>query len=91
MGIESFHAYSITDAFEIFLDNGVEEKLVKLRNPWGSFEWKGDWSDNSPLWTPALKECLDVKNRDDGIFFMSYSDFCKCFSIVEICHIYDEF
>ena len=26
-------------------------KIVNVRNPWGSFEWKGDWSDNSPCWT----------------------------------------
>lgn len=27
------------------------EKLVKLRNPWGKGEWKGDWSDESYKWT----------------------------------------
>jgi len=23
-----------------------------MRNPWGTGEWKGDWSDNSKKWTP---------------------------------------
>ena len=23
----------------------------QVRNPWGSFEWKGDWSDQSLMWT----------------------------------------
>ena len=31
------------------------ERLVKLRNPWGKGEWKGDWGDDSWLWTPYLK------------------------------------
>jgi hypothetical protein len=28
-----------------------------MRNPWGhGVEWKGDWSDNSKLWTEDLKK-----------------------------------
>jgi hypothetical protein len=27
---------------------GKEVSILNLRNPLGSFEWKGDWSDNSP-------------------------------------------
>jgi len=27
------------------------------RNPWGSMEWTGDWSDNSPLWTEEMQVC----------------------------------
>ena len=46
-GLVSGHAYSLLAAKE--LSNGV--RLVKLRNPWGRFEWKGAWSDNSELWT----------------------------------------
>lgn len=56
------------------------ERLVKLRNPWGNGEWKGDWSDESNKWTPQLKQELGLKNEDDGVFFMNYRDFIKYYS-----------
>ena len=43
---------------EVTLDNGLEERLIKVRNPWGDFEWKGDWGDDSELWTPRLEKLL---------------------------------
>ena len=33
-------------------------RLVQLRNPWGKFEWRGDWSDKSTKWTDALKHAV---------------------------------
>ena len=30
--------------------------ILKLRNPWGKLEWKGDWSDSSSLWNNELKK-----------------------------------
>ena len=38
----------IIDAFETV-------KILQLRNPWGHFEWTGDWSDNSDCWTEKAK------------------------------------
>ena len=35
---------------------GDDVQLVQLRNPWGDFEWTGDWGDNSACWTDALKK-----------------------------------
>jgi hypothetical protein len=49
-GLVLKHTYSLLACLEV---NGV--KLCRLRNPWGKTEWKGDWSDNSSLWTPAMK------------------------------------
>jgi hypothetical protein len=45
-GLIPGHAYSIIAAKE-----ALGHKLLMLRNPWGDFEWDGDWSDNSNCWT----------------------------------------
>ena len=50
-GIISGHAYSVVSTHEFIL-NEQKVRLLKLRNPWGSGEWTGDWSDNSDKWTP---------------------------------------
>ena len=48
---------------------------MKIRNPWGHDEWKGDYSDNSYLWTPSLKKECVWKDDNDGIFFMPFTDY----------------
>ena len=63
-------------------------KLVKLRNPWGEKEFVGDWSDKSSKWTNEIKKKVNFEEaKDDGIFYMSYDDFIKYFSIIEILKI----
>lgn len=52
-------------------------------------EWKGDWSDNSLLWTDDLKKQLNVSNKNDGIFYMSEMDFLKYFTMSTICSYVD--
>lgn len=53
---------------------------MRLRNPWGHYEWNGPWSDNAKEWTPEIMEYLDFQFSDDGTFFMEFSDFCTQFN-----------
>nr|KAF6279904.1 hypothetical protein mMyoMyo1_010159 [Myotis myotis] len=80
------HAYSVTGVEEVDF-RGRPEKLIRLRNPWGEVEWTGAWSDNAPEWNdvdPRKKEELD-KKAEDGEFWMSFSEFLRQFSRLEIC------
>jgi len=87
LGIISGHAYTLMSAVK--LSNGAE--LLKLRNPWGKGEWKGDWGDDSRLWTPAFKSEAGWTPDDDGSFFMNIKDFFKNFDGVSICHYKDDY
>jgi len=74
------HAYTLLSAAEVLDINGNTVRLVKLRNPWGSGEWNGDWSDSSALWTNELRNQVGFDgSRDDGIFWMDFNDFKEIF------------
>lgn len=77
------HAYSILNAKEY---KGL--MLVKVRNPWGEIEWKGDYCDDSDLWTKELKEYFEFYEgiKEDGIFWMKFDDFIKEFFDLVICY-----
>jgi calpain-15 len=83
-GIVAGHAYTVVSVIEA---GGF--KLLRLRNPWGSFEWKGDWSDESPLWAanPKLQKACEGGGvaKDDGFFWMSWADFASNFTVIDIC------
>lgn len=57
-----------------------------MRNPWAKKEWKGNWSDQSNLWTSELKSKYNIVLRDDGIFYMDLDDFFRYFNDIEICY-----
>jgi len=94
IGIVGGHAYSLLAGYEINY-KGVDIKLVKLRNPWGDKEWLGSWSDNDTKWdtlSPELLKKLEFnREKNDGIFFMEYTDFRKYFTDCQFCMIYDGF
>jgi len=86
-GISNGHAYSILDAKE-YKDSSKSIKLMKLRNPWGRVEWKGNYNDDSNLWTPQLKTFFGfTSGKDDGIFFMPFEDYIKEFNNLVICKV----
>ena len=62
-----------------------------MRNPWGQFEWSGDWSDKSPCWTNELKKKVGFTDADDGIFWMDFEDVKKYFKWIDVCKIDDSY
>jgi len=88
-GIVPGHAYSIMSC-----DEYDGHKLIRLRNPWGTFEWGGDWSPSSPLWNsyPKVKKAIHneythARNTldDSGTFWMSWPDFMAHFDQIDVC------
>ncbi|XP_034040545.1 calpain-1 catalytic subunit-like [Thalassophryne amazonica] len=81
------HAYSVTGAEEVHLREHPVQ-LVRVRNPWGHVEWTGPWSDGSREWNLVSEEKTKLNNvTDDGEFWMSFSDFVKHFTRLEICNL----
>uniref|UniRef100_A0A673A567 Calpain-3 n=1 Tax=Sphaeramia orbicularis TaxID=375764 RepID=A0A673A567_9TELE len=88
-GLVKGHAYSVTAVEEVRTDES-KVRLVRLRNPWGQVEWNGPWSDNSKEWatlSKAEKEKLQHQNAEDGEFWMSFEDFKKNYTKIEICNL----
>nr|DBA27335.1 TPA: hypothetical protein GDO54_011495 [Pyxicephalus adspersus] len=87
-GLVAGHAYTVTGIRKVTCKSGTEN-LVRLRNPWGKIEWKGNWSDNSSKWDQlSLKERLLLrKTREDGEFWMSIEDFEAHFVELVICKL----
>ncbi|XP_069001089.1 calpain-2 catalytic subunit-like [Embiotoca jacksoni] len=82
------HAYSLTGAEQVE-HRGDMVKLIRIRNPWGQVEWNGAWSDNSSEWRYVSGDDRKrLTNRsEDGEFWMSFSDFLRQYSRLEICNL----
>ena len=100
VGICGSHAYSLLAVYQLdrrsrtarLTGPGEEftDRLVKLRNPWGSREWKGKWADDDPDWTPQLSRLVrSTGKRNDGVFFMGWDDFVEYYTDVQVCHFHD--
>lgn len=83
-GIATSHAYSMLDAREVKDSRGRPRRIVQIRNPWGKYEWNGEFSDKSTSWTPELKQLLKVEVKDDGLFWMPWTEFCKFYVEISI-------
>jgi hypothetical protein len=86
-GILQGHAYSLLEVREV-----EKCRLIKIRNPWGRGEWKGDWSDKDVMWEdfPKVAEELKPSHANDGTFWMAVADFARVFNTIYACRIFDE-
>eukprot|EP00045_Choanoeca_perplexa_P016987 m.237110 g.237110 ORF g.237110 m.237110 type:complete len:722 (-) comp17418_c0_seq2:126-2291(-) len=87
-GLLSRHAYSVL-AVESIDDHGKHLRMVKIRNPLGRTNWRGNWSARSPSWRdhPVVHETCQPFNCADGVFWMSFDDFRVHFHNVDVCKV----
>ena len=69
-GLRPRHAYSVLDVLD-FSSNGGP-RLLRMRNPWGHFSWRGDWADDSNLWNPQLRAACMPHGAEEGVFWISF-------------------
>ena len=86
-GLIGKHAYTVIDTC-----HSKVNKLIKLRNPWGTGEWTGAYSDKDT--DPAHKWDSSwmtwrgkMEDKDDGCFWMPWSDFVTRFDNLDICAV----
>uniref|UniRef100_A0A8C4RPF4 Calpain-5-like n=1 Tax=Erpetoichthys calabaricus TaxID=27687 RepID=A0A8C4RPF4_ERPCA len=94
-GLVKGHAYGVTEVRKLRLGTGLLSffrtsrlYMIRMRNPWGTTEWSGPWSDGSQEWNQVSKherEKLGVTVSDDGEFWMNFDDFCSYFTDLVIC------
>lgn len=89
VGLVDAHAYSLIGAKLITLDNGKTERLIQIRNPWGKKEWQGAWGDKSKKWTESTMRQVNLQDKDDGLFWIAFSDYVNFFYITTICYFYE--
>ncbi|XP_054863413.1 calpain-5-like isoform X2 [Amphiprion ocellaris] len=98
-GLVRGHAYGITAVKKVrlgerLLKTGGTSRLfmVRMRNPWGTTDWTGAWSQGSEQWqqlSRAEREKMGLIVRDVGEFWMDFEDFCHHFTDVVVCRLVD--
>ena len=91
MGLITNHAYSVLGTAVLKKPNGNEIQLIKMKNMWGTNEWIGDWSDKSLKWTQEFKQAVGLKEKEDGIFWMSYDDYLQFYTTTHIAKIHSDY
>jgi hypothetical protein len=81
------HAETCLGTLILYNDDGSEHvKLVKMRNPWGIYQYDGPWSSKSDLWTPEFKKQADFGTANHGIFYTPLSVWRSEYEDLAIAH-----
>ena len=90
VGLVEGHEYTLEEGQEACV-NGNIVRLCRIRNPWGSIDYTGDWGKDSDLWTDEAKALFKYSDTYDGEgeFYISYENFRFFFADVDICRISD--
>jgi len=88
IGLVVGHEYTLIEGKQETID-GNDIRLLKIRNPWGSMRYTGEWCQNDPNWTEEMKEKFGFQNTYDGEgeFFIGWENFLYFFADVDICQI----
>ncbi|XP_041634821.1 calpain-5-like [Cheilinus undulatus] len=96
-GLVRGHAYGITAVRKVRLGETLQNNggmcrlfMVRMRNPWGSTDWTGAWSQGSQQWqqlSRAEREKMGLIVRDVGEFWMDFEDFCCYFTDIVVCRL----
>ncbi|CAG0883680.1 unnamed protein product, partial [Darwinula stevensoni] len=78
------HAYSVLDVQDV-----KGEQLLRMRNPWGHFSWRGDWSDECTRWTNELRQKYMPHGAGEGVFWIPFKDVLRYFDCIDICKVHN--
>ena len=86
-GIPQNHGFSLLAGFELTTSGNTDYKMYMLRDPWGASTYNGSFNENDVAWTSAYRgevpngvDPIDSVTTNDGIFFVTHTDFLTCFS-----------
>ncbi|KAG9346366.1 hypothetical protein JZ751_006677 [Albula glossodonta] len=99
-GLVRGHAYGITAVRKMRLGENLlgvcgtsRALMVRMRNPWGTADWTGAWSQGSQKWQQvgrSEREKMGLTVRDVGEFWMEFEDFCHFFTDVVVCRLAEQ-
>lgn len=92
-GLVGHHAYSYHGVCYVNFNGNSRYPLIKVRNPWGSTEWKLNFSDyDNDNWSDANKNaCNYDQDVEDGYFHIPAEDFVDWFGDISTGFMIDNY
>ena len=93
-GVACSHAYTVIHSATITRTDGTSVQLMQVRNPWGSEQYSGPWSDNWSGWTSHDIDAVNAaftgnggtghEVSGNGLFFIDLDSYMVNFSTTQI-------